>query len=359
MTTDYGPIAFIHPRSTSNRLFAALILVLGISLFSLSATAQDALTRYEFSRIEMAVEFRIALYDSTSETANKAAQAAFDRVKQLNDVMSDYDSNSELMRLCAASVPGKPVVVSEDLFTVLEHAQRISELSNGAFDVSVGPLTKLWRRARRQKELPPADDLEAARQLVGFRSIKLDREKKTVELLKPGMRLDLGGIAKGYASDQALAILKQRHITSALVAAAGDIAVSNPPPGKSHWDVAVESLTRRNEPDLHLKLANQAVSTSGDAYQFVEIAGRRYSHIVDPATGVGLSHRSSVTVISPTGMQADALATALSVVGPEKALTLIEHERPAVSQALILSLDEKGEVIRRQSPGFDHFVRRP
>lgn len=339
------------------RMLDVLLIVLGFSFKATSVMGQDSLTRYEFSRVEMAVDFRIALYGSTSEAANKAAQSAFDRIKQLNDIMSDYDSNSELMRLCASSGPGKPIVVSSDLFTVLEHAQHVSEQSNGAFDVTVGPLTKLWRRARRQKELPPTDDLSAARKLVGFQSVKLDAHKRTVELLKEGMRLDLGGIAKGYASDQALAVLKQHGITSALVAAAGDIAVSNPPPGKTHWEVAVESLTRRNEPDLFLKLANQAVSTSGDAYQFVEISGQRYSHIVDPQTGLGLSHRSSVTVISPSGMQADALATALSVVGPERAISLLAKDRAAHSEALILSLDKAGTVERRQSPGFEKFVR--
>lgn len=348
--------AAIAPHSLSNRLFTALILVLVTSRFSLSVTAQEALTRYEFSRVEMAVDFRIALYDSTSETANKAAQAAFDRIKQLNEVMSDYDSNSELMRLCAASGPGKPVVVSNDLFTVLEQSQHISTLSDGAFDVTVGPLTKLWRRARRQKELPPAADLAAARQLVGFKFIKLDAHKRTVELLQANMRLDLGGIAKGYASDQALAVLKQHHITSALVAAAGDIAVSNPPPGKTHWDVAVESLTRRNEPDLFLKLANQAVSTSGDAYQFVEINGQRYSHIVDPATGLGLGHRSSVTVIAPTGWQADSLATALSVLGPQPRLALLDKEQPASIHALLLSLDAQANIQRQMSKDFDQFI---
>jgi len=340
----------------SNRLFAALILVLGTSLFSLSVTAQETPTRYEFSRIEMAVEFRIALYDSTSETANKAAHAAFDRIKQLNAVMSDYDSNSELMRLCAASGPGKPVVVSDDLFTVLEQAQRTATISDGAFDVTVGPLTKLWRRARRQKELPAVTELAAARQLVGFQLIKLDTHKRAVELLKNGMRLDLGGIAKGYASDQALVVLKQHRIASALVAAAGDIAVSNPPPGKTHWDVAVESLTRRNAPDLFLRLANQAVSTSGDAYQFVEINGQRYSHIVDPVTGLGLGHRSSVTVIAPSGLQADSLATAISVLGPQRGLTLLDQEKSASSAALIQALDANANIQRHTSAGFNRFV---
>ncbi len=339
------------------RMLDVLLIVLGFSFKTTSVMSQDSLSRYEFSRVEMAVDFRIALYGSTSEAANKAAQSAFDRIKQLNDIMSDYDSNSELMRLCSASGPGKPIVVSSDLFTVLEHAQQVSKQSYGAFDVTVGPLTKLWRRARRQKEIPPANDLSAARELIGFQFVKLEAHKRTVELLKEGMRLDLGGIAKGYASDQALAVLKQHGITSALVAAAGDIAVSSPPPDKTHWEVAVESLTRRNEPDLFLKLANQAVSTSGDAYQFVEIDGQRYSHIVDPKTGIGLSHRSSVTVIASTGMQADALATAMSVVGPDQALKLLTHEQSVSCQALILSLDDTGSVQRRQSPGFEKFIR--
>ena len=170
------------------------------------------------------------------------------------------------------------------------------------------------------------------------------------------MRLDLGGIAKGYAADEALKVLRSKGITRVLVAASGDIAVGDPPPAKDGWIVAVESLTRKNVPDLSLKLVNQAVSTSGDAYQSVEIAGRRYSHIVDPKTGLGLEQRSSVTIIAATGMQADALATAVTVLGPEAGLELVRSGKCGQAQALIVQLDEHGKPLRRASPKFASFV---
>lgn len=342
-------------RSTKPVFLAASLWVLILS--GNRGTAEESLTRFEFSRIEMAVDFRVVLYGSTSEAANNAATAAFDRIRQLNGILSDYDSSSELMRLCATSKPGQPVVVSSELFEVLKHAQQVSALSQGAFDVSVGPLTKLWRRARRQKELPARDDLDAALKLVNYQAIRLHEKGRAVELMIEGMRLDLGGIAKGYASDQALAVLRQHGIRSALIAAAGDIAVGAAPPGKDAWEVAVESLTRRNQPDLTLRLVNQAVSTSGDAYQFVEIDGRRYSHIVDPKTGLGLTKRCSVTVVAKTGMQADALATAITVVGAEAGLKWLAAPNVGRgTEVLVQTLDEHGAVARRASPGFDGLI---
>ena len=173
--------------------------------------ARALLRRFEFSQIEMAVTVRVLLYSADEPAATAAAKATFDRVHELNGIMSDYDETSEVRRLCDNAVQ-KPVAVSPDLWKVLEHAQQVSQRSDGAFDVTVGPVVRLWRRARRQKELPSPEALKKAREVVGYRYIKLDPQRKTVELLKKGMRIDLGGIAKGYAMDEALAVLgKRRH----------------------------------------------------------------------------------------------------------------------------------------------------
>ena len=343
-----------RPLMNSARLLAGACVWL--ILASISTAQESDLKRFEFTRIEMGVEFRVALYASGFEVASNASNAAFDRVRDLNKVMSDYESSSELMRLCATSKPGNPVVVSPELMTVLSHSQLVATASNGAFDVTLGPVTKLWRRARRQMELPASNDLQQACASVGFQFLKLNSQDRSVELLKSGMRLDLGGIAKGYAADETLKLLRAKGISRALVAASGDIAVGDPPPGKDGWIVAVESLTRKNVPDLSLKLANQAVSTSGDAYQSVEIAGRRYSHIVDPKTGLGLEQRSSVTIIAATGMQADALATAVTVLGPEAGLELARSGKAGQAEALIVRLDEHGQPVRHSTPKFASFV---
>ena len=316
----------------------------------------------------MGVPFAAAFYAPDEASANKAIDAVWSRIDHLNSLMSDYDSASELMRLCRDSGPRKPIAVSPELFRVLSKSVEVSELSDGAFDVSVGPLIKLWRRTRRQKELPDPKLLTEARELVGWRNIKLRKtgtlarptsENKrtdgqecpssgTVELLKPGMKLDLGGIAVGYAADEAIGVLKQHGITRAMIDGSGDIVVSDPPPGATGWRIGIASL---REPDAapteFATLANCSISTSGDAYQFVEVGGRRYSHIVDPKTGLGLTERCSVTIIAPDGITADALATAVSVLGPERGWKLIESQPHAA--ALIVTLDADRPVTRTSS----------
>jgi thiamine biosynthesis lipoprotein len=210
---------------------------------------------------------------------------------------------------------------------VLCKSVEVSERSDGAFDISVGPLVKLWRRARRQKEFPDPLLLQEARALVGWRNIRLHCENGSVELLKPGMKLDLGGIAVGDAADEAIRVLKQHGITRALIDGSGDIVVSDPPPHATGWRIGIASLREPEaEPTHFATLSNCSISTSGDAYQFVELGGQRYSHIVDPKTGLGLTERCSVTVIAPDGITADALATAVSVLGPERGLKLIDSQ---------------------------------
>lgn len=319
-----------------------------------------ALKRFEFTRIEMGVQFRLAFYASSDDAANKAAEATFSRIKALNAILSDYDSNSELMQLCATSKPGHPVEVSPELWHVLQQSNRISTMSEGAFDVTVGHLTKLWRRSRRQREMPNPDELKQALMLVGHSSVKLEADsgKRFVELNKPGMRLDLGGIAKGYASDEALKTLRELGIARALVAASGDIAVSEPPPGQDAWIINLESPTKSKETIRRLKLVNQAVSTSGDAYQFVEINGQRYSHIVDPKTGLGLTQRGSATVIARRGIDTDAIDTALVILGAKRGLELISalQSQGESIEALILQIDLQEQVQEAVSNGFGKYV---
>jgi thiamine biosynthesis lipoprotein len=283
----------------------------------------SGLTRFEFSEIRMATRFRIVLYAPDPATAGRAASAAFARIAALDNTMSDYQPSSELMRLAKKS-GGSPVPVSEDLFRVLQAAQDLANRTDGAFDVTVGPVVRLWRRARRQHELPEPDRLQMARNLVGYKKLRLDPHARTAQLLVPGMVLDLGGIAKGFAADEALAVLKKAGIRSALIAGGGDIAVSNPPPGKTGWTIGIASFESPQKlPTRYLLLHDAAVSTSGDVEQHVEIGGKRYSHIIDPRTGQALAGRSSVTVVAPNGTASDTLATALSVLDPEKGLELI------------------------------------
>jgi len=271
----------------------------------------------------MGTLFQIVCYAADLNIARLAASAAFSRIAELDDIMSDYSPASELTRLNQQS-GGPSQKISADLFFVLSQAQQISRMTDGAFDVTVGPIVQVWRRARRRHELPDSGRLAQALHAVGFRKLQLDATSQSVRLGESGMALDLGGIAKGYAADEGLRVLRQSGLSSALVAAGGDIAVGNPPPGTEGWTIAVSPLEPTEQPMKQLLLSESAVSTSGDAEQFVEIGGKRYSHIVDPKTGIGLLGHRSVTVVAPNGITSDSLATAVCVMGPSRGLELID-----------------------------------
>lgn len=303
---------------------------------------ENELSRHEFESKHMGTTFRVVLYAADADAAKKAADAAFARVAALDAVMSDYKRDSELNRLCAAfkTAVGDPVKVSDDLFFVLFKAEQLSKASDGAFDVTVGPLVQLWRHARRTQQLPDKDELAAARKKVGYKNVVLDPVQQTAKLLVPGMQLDLGGIAKGYAADEALKVLREKHgITRALVAAAGDITCGDPPPGKDHWAVDIAPIAKGQKP-RPLRLANASVSTSGDLEQFVEIGGVRYSHIVDPKTGLGLTGRRSVTVIAPKGVTADSMTKAVMLMPPAAGLSLVEKTPGAAAYLATAGPDE-------------------
>jgi thiamine biosynthesis lipoprotein len=322
--------------------------IVSYALLAVASFAKAA-ERYQYDETHMGMPVRITLYAGDQATANKAAEAAYRRFAELNGVLSDYDPQSELSRLSQTAGSGKWLAVSDDLWRVLAAAQSLSRQSDGAFDVTVGPLVKLWRRARRTHEMPSPERLAAAREAVGYRYLRLDDEHQRVQLLRPGMRLDLGGIAAGYAVDEALKLLKRHSVGSAMVDASGDIGVSAAPPGTDGWRIGVAPLEKPDgAASRTLLLVNQAVTTSGDAFQFVEIAGRRYSHIVDPRTGLGLSQRSSVTVVAPDCLTADSLATAASVLGPKAGLKLIADTPRAEA---IMVVEEDGKLRTRESAG--------
>ena len=316
-------------------------------LLALLAGADTELKRFTFSEPHMGTKFGITLYAADEASARKAAKEAFARVSHLNGIMSDYLPASELMRLCAQA-GGPPVKVSRELFAVLERARRVSEQSEGAFDVTVGPVVRLWRRARKTLRLPDAKKLKEARALVGWKSMRLDARARTVKLDKKGMLLDLGGIAKGYAADEMLKVLRKHGLGRGLVAAGGDLRLGDPPPGKKGWTVAILPVDKGEKP-RKLILANAAVSTSGDAEQFVEIDGTRYSHIVDPRTGVGLVGRMSATVVARDGITADSLTKAVAILGAKKGFAVLGKYKGA-SGRLVKKTDEGVKV--ETSEGF-------
>ncbi len=299
-------------------------VVLALHGAAVAVGADAELERFQSTQIEMGVPFKIILYAPDKATAKGAFKAAYSRIAELNATLSDYEANSELSRLSATAPSTQGVPVGRDLWRVLERSQALAVETDGAFDVTVGPYVRLWRRARRQTEMPSPERLSAAQTAVGYRNLELDAERRTARLRVPSMRLDLGGIAMGYAVDEAMNELRKLGIERALIDASGDILVSGPPPGKTGWTIGVVPLAADGTPSREIVLVDAAVTTSGDAFQHVIIGGKRYSHIVDPRTGLGLTEPSGVTVIARDCMTADSLATAVSVLGPEAGLIRID-----------------------------------
>lgn len=318
------PVAVVAPGRRRRFHWLGLLLLVACAGCATRAPRVPP-TRHEFEGVEMAIPFRIVLYADDARQATNAAQAAFARIHQLNGQLSDYDPESELSRLSRTSGSGRSVPLSTELAAVLDRAQAVAADSDGAFDVTVGPVVQLWRRARRQRELPDPVRLAEARQAVGWRHLVLSSRAglRSARLLRPGMRLDLGGIAKGYALDEATRVLKAHGIRSLLVTGAGDMVAGDPPPGQPGWKVELAPLDVPDAPAARaVWLRNGSLCTSGDLFQHVEINGTRYSHIVDPHTGLGLTDHGLVVVLGRDGMTTDALSTALSVLPPDRGLAL-------------------------------------
>ena len=316
--------------------------------------------RFEYVRQKMGGPFRVVLYAPDRAAADRAAEAAYGRVDALNAALSDYETTSEISRLSRRSADGpmpEPVEVGPDLWRVLERGQAIAAATGGAFDVTVGPYMRLWRRARESGELPTEERLAKTRPSVGYARLRLDPSRQTVQLLAADMRLDVGGLALGYIADQAVAAAAAAGTPRALVDAGGEISVGNPPPGRDGWTVAIQSLKNPEQASSEfVKVRNACVTSSGDTRRFIEIGGKRYSHIIDPRTGLGLTRRIGATVICPDGMTADALDTAVCVLGPEKGLELVEQTPGAAARITTIEGDR---VTLHESKRFREYLTEP
>jgi thiamine biosynthesis lipoprotein len=302
-----------------------------------AADPKTTLKRFEYKQYHMGVDVRIVAYAPDLQSAERGCTAAFERFAELDSIMSDYRPNSELMRLCDKA-GGPPVPVSKDLFVVLWRAQEVSRLSDGAFDITCGPLVKLWREARKTHILPTTDEILRARRLVGWRKLRLNEHKHTAQLLVPGMKLDLGGIAKGYADDCAQEVLKKNGINNALVEAGGDIVVTGPPPDADGWRIQVANTGGSGIHSV-MSFSNAAISSSGDTEQFVVIGGKRYSHIVDPRTGRALTNRVQVSLIAPNGLTSDPLTKTVSILGERARIEVLRAYPGAKAFIRVLPVD--------------------
>jgi len=291
-------------------------------LLTPTASAQDSLTRFHYSESLMGTQFKLTFYTVDQQKAARASEKAFQRVRHLDGIFSDYKPDSEASRL--SDKVGQKVTVSEELWYLIKLSKELSRKSKGAFDITIGPLTKLWRRAIRQQQYPDTIKLKQALDLVNYRWLKLYPGKRQVKLAKEGMKLDFGGIAKGYAIDQCYQVLANEGMAGILVDGGGDLFVAGNPPGKQTWDIKDHS----GQP---IELSPPAgIASSGDSYRRLIWEGTRYSHIIDPNAGVGLKNSSVFTVIANNATIADALATSVGLVTEKHRKKLLKHYQASI-----------------------------
>ncbi|TVQ66937.1 MAG: FAD:protein FMN transferase [Balneolaceae bacterium] len=340
-----------------NFLYTFISLLTASFLFQVSvADARQDSERHRFQSNHMGSVFTIVIYDGDVAAAKSAADAAFAMIEDLNQIMSDYLPESELNRFSASASSGEWSSLSEPLFDILQQSVQISESTGGLFDVTAGPLTRAWRMARMMPEpqLPDSLELAGLLQQIGYRNLLLNEKDKVGQLAAEGMRLDLGGIAKGYAAEMAMHLLREKGFPVSFVDAGGDITLGDPPPGRNGWEVAVP-LSKRN-PELGyimIQTSNRTVTTSGDMFQYITVNGVRYSHIINPHTGLGSTAQQQATVVSRSGTWADAYASALTLMEPEEAMELIDT---LPDTEAILFRNNGDELLEWRSAGMSLFI---
>lgn len=314
------------------------------------------LKRFSFDEPKMGSPFNIVFYHSDSTQAVTLAKQCFKLVDSFVFIFSDYIDSSELSKLSAsAAVNAKPVNVSPAMLELLVASKMAFEKSEGTFDITIRPLIKFWRKARKVKEFPSDEAVQTKRSLIGFDKLLIDTVHKTATLSQPGMQLDLGGIAQGYIAQKVIDFLSSQQVYHALVNVSGDIVMSNAPPGSKGWNVGINVPETMDEllPQT-LQLQNIAVTTSGDAYQFIEHGGKRYSHIIDPRTGYGVTSQRNVTIIAKDGTTADWLSTACSILSIKKAKKLATK----FGAEILIGEIKKGKMVFKSTEGFSFYWKK-
>lgn len=295
--------AEVMKKSRIERIIHWMILLL-VFTFLQALSAQD-LQRFEYVQPKMGTSVQLIFYTDNQGFADSIAQMAYQKIDGFNQILSDYLPNSEANQLSQQAGNGKWIKVSDDLWTVLSFGQKVAKHSKGKFDMTIAPLSKLWRKAFRQQTFPKKEKIKAAKRLVNYKWLKLDSSTQSARLKHKGMRLDLGGLAKGYVVDEIVLLLQGAGIQSILVDAGGDLRLTDPPPHQEGWKI--------QQGEAVLELQHTAIATSGSTYQYLEWKGKLYSHLIHPQKGIGIAHPNEVTVQAETCMAADAWASVLSL----------------------------------------------
>ena len=316
---------------------SALLIVLVIILVAFGfyrfSSVSEPVSR---TALIMGTLVEITIYDQDQDQANQAVNAAFAEMSRIEQLLSRHVEGSEVSRLSRAD---KPFLVSQETADLIRSGQHIARISNGAFDLTLGQLKELWAINSEHPYVPTAEERRQALEGIGPDALQVDG--RIVSKRNPALQLDLGGIAKGYAVDRAVSLLRQRGITSAAVNAGGDISLIGDHQGQP-WRIGIQHPRKQGAVLVSLSVANRAVVTSGDYERFFEQDGIRYHHIFDPATGAPARRCQSVSVIAPDAATADALATAAFVLGPKLGLQLLEDEDGV--DGLVVAID--GSVLK-------------
>lgn len=312
------------------------------------------------TRLIMGTFAEISVYSNDEKTAGRAIEEALDEMERMDRIMSNYKEDSQLSRLNRTA--GKsPVPCDGELLDVIEQSQYFSEMSGGAFDITVSPVVALWGFFHQEGHIPSREEMSEILPAVSYKNVVVnksnDPEKPgTVFFKNTRTQIDLGAIGKGYAVDKALKVVKKYDIDNACINLGGNIYVLGTPPGKNAWKVGVQHPRENGEILGYLELKDEATATSGDYERFFEIDGKRYSHIIDPRTGRPVSGTIAVTVVAPTGTEVDTLSTSIFVLGPEKGFELIKKISGA--DALIVYEGEDGKIRLDMTEGFKGKFRR-
>jgi len=326
------------------------ILVFVLLFFVLSQSGCSSKTTYKKTALLMGTFIEIQIVPDKGATKaylDSVIKSAFSDIREVENIFSLYNPNSELSRLNELGA-GHPYKVSEEFMSLLKKAKSFFQLTEGAFDISTAPLEDVWLEASRQNEIPGDGQIKNALNIVGTDKIIVDENAYTVELPE-GMKLDFGAIAKGYAADRAMRVLKKEGIRNAIVNAGGDIYCLGKGPDKIGWQIGVKHPRKKDSFIATLLVVDKAVATSGDYERFHVIKDEKFSYIINPATGMPVDETPmSVTVLATDCLTADALATAIFVLGPNKGMQLLD--RLNETEGVIISKG-KGELDIKISKG--------
>ncbi len=353
------------PNSRNQTLRSAIVVSIALVLIFLVVLLvwQDSLTLEGEARI-MGISIHITATGTNRDKINEAINVAFDRMRQIDQRMSDYREDSEISKIKRAA--GKaPVAVSHETFAMIQKAIEYSKQTDGAFDMTVRPLVALWRdrteEGKSPAQIPPNNappseqEILATLRLVGYDKIVLDPAGQTVWLPERGMSIDLGAIAKGYAVDEAIRVLRAHGVENSLVNAGGDLYAAGINEDGKPWTVLLRDPYEKDRSkirvwkDLKLHLTDKAVTTSGNYERYILIGGQRFNHILDPRTGRPVKALDSVTVVAGSCLEADVLSTVITVVGVQSGLELLKQFEGASFYA----------IPEFQSPGFDRHLEEP